>query len=263
MKEAFYFPHFIGARNDRKIKRVRRDLGAEGYALYFMTLEVLREEQELAYPMEDIDILADDFGTSEAKLKTIVLNYDLFSIRETTDGHMFFSPKQIQYLEPYFNRRETNRLKGLKSGISRRQKAEQLVLKLSDIDSTEAQFNNGSTSVELRKNERTKEKIKLNPIEGTGIGKIKLNLSREADEYRQKLLNSGYVGHLAPVMVEQQREDVFINEQGLLYTSSRTHKQIVSSTLNEIWEQLTEINEMLNHKKSNPIENLKIQKIGA
>lgn len=157
MKEAFYFPHFIGARNDRKIKRVRRDLGAEGYALYFMTLEVLREEQELAYPMEDIDILADDFGTSEAKLKTIVLNYDLFSIRETTDGHMFFSPKQIQYLEPYFSRRETNRLKGLKSGISRRQKAEQLVLKLSDIDSTEPQFNNGSTSVELRKNERTKE----------------------------------------------------------------------------------------------------------
>lgn len=163
MKEAFYFPHFIGARNDRKIKRVRRDLGVEGYGLYFMTLEVLREEQELQYPLEDIDILADDFGTSEAKLKTIILNYDLFSIRETTDGHVFFSPKQIKYLEPYFNRREISRLNGLKSGEIRRKKAEQLLLTLSDMHSTEPVLNNGLTSVELRTNERkkqTKEEIK-------------------------------------------------------------------------------------------------------
>lgn len=163
MKEAFYFPHFIGARNDRKIKRVRRDLGVEGYALYFMTLEVLREEQDLQYPLGDIDILADDFGTSEAKLKTIILNYDLFSLVETSDGHMFFSPKQIQYLKPYFNRRELSRLNGVKSGMARRQKAEQLLLTLSDIDSTKQVFNNGSTSVELRTNERkkqTKEEIK-------------------------------------------------------------------------------------------------------
>lgn len=157
MKEAFYFPHFIGARNDRKIKRVRRDFGIEGYALYFMTLEVLREEQELQYPLEDVDILADDFGTSEAKLKTIILNYDLFLLKETTDGHMFFSPKQIQYLEPYFNRREISRLNGLKSGEIRRKKAEQLVLSLSETHSTEPLFNSSSTSVELRTKERKKE----------------------------------------------------------------------------------------------------------
>lgn len=157
MKEAFYFPHFIGARNDRKIQRVRRDFGIEGYAMFFMLLEVLREEQELAYPIEDIDILASDFGTSEAKLKTIILNYGLFEIKETLDGKMFFSPKQIQYLEPYFTRREISRLNGKKSGEIRRKKAEQLVLELSDIDSNKQVFNNGSTSVELRKKERNKE----------------------------------------------------------------------------------------------------------
>jgi len=157
MKEAFYFPHFIGARNDRKIKRVRRDFGIEGYALYFMTLEVLREEQELSYPLSDVDILADDFGTSEAKLKTIILNYDLFSLREAGDGHMFFSPKQIEYLEPYFQKRETNRLKGVQSGAARRKKAEQLVLELSEAHSTEPRFNSSSTAVEQRKKERNKE----------------------------------------------------------------------------------------------------------
>ena len=159
MKEAFYFPHFIGARNDRKIKRIRRDFGIEGYALYFMTLEVLREEQELSYPLSDVDILADDFGTSEAKLKTIILNYDLFSLREAGDGHVFFSPKQIQYLEPYFTRRELSRLNGLKSGEIRRKRAEQLLLTLSDSHSTKPVLNDGSTGVELRKKEK-KEEIK-------------------------------------------------------------------------------------------------------
>ena len=180
MKEAFYFPHFIGARNDRKIKRVRRDFGIEGYALYFMTLEVLREEQDLQYPLSDIDILSEDFGTSEAKLKTIILNYDLFSIRETSDGHMFFSPKQIKYLEPYFNRREISRLNGLKSGEMRRKKAEQLLLTLSDIDSTKQVFNNGSTGVELRKNERKKQ---------TKEEKKELSLKRESEDEREIFKN--------------------------------------------------------------------------
>ena len=30
-KDAFYFPHFSNARNDRKLRRVRKELGIEGY----------------------------------------------------------------------------------------------------------------------------------------------------------------------------------------------------------------------------------------
>lgn len=274
MKEAFYFPHFIGARNDRKIQKVRRDYGIEGYAMFFMLLEVLREEQELAYPIEDIDILAIDFGTSEAKLKTLVLNYGLFEIKETVDGKMFFSPKQIQYLEPYFTRREISRLNGKKSGEIRRKKAEQLVLELSDIDSNKQVFNNGSTSVELRKKERkkeTKEEIKENPNpiihenekqeQGSFENpKVKLNLSPKAAEFRQKLLASGYVGRCAEVLVEGAREDVFINERGRIYTKTRSDKQLLSSTLNEIWEQLHEINSGRDKASPKALQNLQIKR---
>lgn len=276
MKEAFYFPHFIGARNDRKIQRVRRDFGVEGYAMFFMLLEVLREEQELAYPVEDIDILASDFGISEAKLKTLVFNYGLFEIKETVDGKIFFSPKQIEYLQPYLEKREHNRLKGIKSGIVRRQKAQQLVLELSDTHSTEPRFNHGSTTVEQRKKE-TKEEIKENPNPNIEVEKreqeqglfekpkVKLNLSDGVSGFRQKLLNSKYVGKCAEVMVEGEKEDVYINEDGRLYTYKRSPKQILSSTLNEIWEQLHEINEL--NKASlegrDVMSRLKINKFGA
>ncbi len=107
---------------------------------------------------------------------------------------------------------------------------------------------------------------KNNPDNKQGSGlkkKVNLELSDKAAEFRQKLIESGYTGHLAPVMVEGEREDVYINEQGRLYTKKRSDIQIVSSTLNEIWEQLQELHAAKYGVQTNPIQNLKINKIGA
>lgn len=100
-KDAFYFPHYSNARNDRKLKRVIKDLGIEGYAIYFMVLEVLRDQPKFKYPIKDIDLLADEFGTTDAKLRVVINNYDLFTIDANND---FFSIKQIQYLQPYIEK---------------------------------------------------------------------------------------------------------------------------------------------------------------
>ncbi len=105
-KDAYYFPHFSNARHDRKIRRVLKELGVEGYGIYFMLLEVLREQSDLRYPIADIDLLADEFRTSEAKIQTIISKYDLFEIDQE---EMFFSPKQIKYLQPYFERSQRAR----------------------------------------------------------------------------------------------------------------------------------------------------------
>ena len=102
-KDAFYFPHYCNARHDRKIKRLVKEFGLEGYGIYFMLLEVLREQSDLKFPMEDIDLLADEFGTSEPKVRTIVCNYKLFEIDEE---EQFFSPKMLVFLRPYFKMKE-------------------------------------------------------------------------------------------------------------------------------------------------------------
>lgn len=102
-KDAFYFPHFCNARHDRKLKRIRKELGIEGYGIYFMILEVLREQPDYKYPVSDLDLLADEFGTSEAKVKTIIANYDLFFVDE---NQLFFSVKMIEYLVPYNKMKE-------------------------------------------------------------------------------------------------------------------------------------------------------------
>lgn len=119
-KDAYYFPHFSNARQDRKLKRAMKQLGIEGYAIYFMLLEVLRDQSQLKYPMEDIDLLADEFGTSEQKVRTIICNYGLFQV---DDEEYFFSPKFFEYLSPYLEQKERNRLNGIKGNLIKYGKA--------------------------------------------------------------------------------------------------------------------------------------------
>ncbi len=153
-KEAYYLKHFCNARNDRKVKKARLQLGIEAYAIFFMTLEVLREQQDFKYPLADLDILADDFGTSIQKVEIVVKNYGLFEI----DEDEFFSIAQIKSLESWLELKEINKLKGQKSGLVRKKRLQNELVKLSQLDSSEPRFNNGSTAVELREEKRRKEK---------------------------------------------------------------------------------------------------------
>ncbi len=106
-KDSYYFPHFYNARSDRKMLRVRRELGVEGYGIYFMLLEVLREQTNFSYPLEDIDLLADEFRISEQKIRTVICNYELFQVNE---DEFFYSEKLIHNLQPYIESSERARL---------------------------------------------------------------------------------------------------------------------------------------------------------
>ena len=45
-------------------------LGLEGYGIYFMLLETLRDQHDLRYPIEDLDLLADETGIFKSKGET-------------------------------------------------------------------------------------------------------------------------------------------------------------------------------------------------
>ena len=142
-KDAYYFPHFCNARHDRKIKRITKELGVEGYGIYFMILEVLREQSEMRYPLSDIDLLADEFRTSEQKVRTVICNYDLFTV---DDDQMFFSPKLFLYLEPYFKMKKQRIDAGRRSAEVRKTRM------------LEQPSNDRSTTVEQSKVKKSKEK---------------------------------------------------------------------------------------------------------
>ena len=161
-KEAFYFPHFCGARHDRKIKRLRKELGTEGYGIFFMLLEILREQLDFKYPMEDIDLLAEEFGTSEQKVRVVICNYKLFEIHEDE----FFSPKLLVYMQPYLRAKAQRKLAGQKSGEVRRIKA-----------LNETQSNDRSTDAQLVLNENEQRKVKESKVNTKPLSDTQENLT--------------------------------------------------------------------------------------
>lgn len=87
-KEAYYFSHDCNARNDDKIIAVRMRHKAEGYGVYFMLLERLRESSDYT-SVKDYNLLAFDFRVSADLVKSIVEDFGLFSF--TDDGKRFYS----------------------------------------------------------------------------------------------------------------------------------------------------------------------------
>lgn len=159
-KDAYYFPHFVNARNDRKLRKARLQMGIEAYAIYFMTLEVLREQQDFKYPISDLDVLADDLGTSQQKLNVIINNYELFNIDKS---NQFFSAAQVLAMQPWLKMKEDNRLKGIKSGQVRRKKIQDQIKQLENLSqngSSEQQLNSRLSVDERERKEISNNKEK-------------------------------------------------------------------------------------------------------
>lgn len=274
MKDACYFSHDANAKDDYKCMLLIDQMGPEGYGIFWVLIETLREQKNYKYPLQLVPSLARKYNTTQAKMETVISAYGLFEIDEQ---NFFFSGslnRRMSFLE---QKREKIISASLRGVAARKVKQEQQLLGLSDYNSTNHRSTNDTTIGQPSKEKESKEKeskekfFKLNPKpnqeqeQGSDLQKpkVKLNLSQEAAELRQKLLNSKYVGTCAEVMVEGEKEYVFINEQGRLYTKSRTDKQLVSSTLNEIWEQLHELHVAKYGAKTNSIQNLQIKKFGA
>ena len=151
-----------------------KQLGIEGYAIYFMLLEVLRDQTDLCYPMEDIDLLADEFGTSEQKVRAIICNYHLFDV---DDEDQFFSPKFNEYLAPYLEQKEVNRINGIKGNLIRHGKAsKEEIAKMTNeqilaLNSKESRFlggESGGDRVAVAKKEK-KSKVNQSKVKESNI----------------------------------------------------------------------------------------------
>lgn len=88
MANCSYFSHDCNARNDEKILAVRMRHGAEGYAVFFMILERLRDTPDYT-SVKDYNSIAFDLRVSAGLVKSVVEDFGLFTF--TDDGKRFYS----------------------------------------------------------------------------------------------------------------------------------------------------------------------------
>ena len=91
-----YFSHDSNARNADNIIPLRMKMGVEGYGIYFMILERLRDEPDYT-SIKDYNMLAFDFRVSADKVKLVVEDFGLFSFTE--DGKRFYSESFLRRMQ--------------------------------------------------------------------------------------------------------------------------------------------------------------------
>ena len=211
-KDAYYFNHYSNARNDRKVRKLRLQLGIEGYGIYFGILENLREQKSFKYPITDLDVLAADLDTSMQKVEVVVRGYGLFQIDESEE---FFSPAQLRALQKWVDIKEMNRLKGIKSGLSKRKKMQDQIKELkaleelSQSNSIKPQLNSGSTVVELGENTTVQDNTEQLTYDNTSNTNENDLLEEWLDEYsnHEKVINPiGYKKHMRKQIKENDQE---------------------------------------------------------
>lgn len=112
-KESYYFSHDCNARNDIKILALRSKYGAEGYAFYFMTLEILREQSDykLLIDKYTFKTLAWQFQCDEDLIKEFIKDCcDEFGLFILEDNYLF-SISLLERMEKY--KETSNKMKKL------------------------------------------------------------------------------------------------------------------------------------------------------
>lgn len=172
-----YFSHDSNARNSDKLMKVRMKLGAEGYGIFFMLIERLREEEGYKSTI-DYDTLAFDLRVEPEKVKQVVENYDLFKFTE--DGKYFYSDSFNERMEMMDVRAQQRKSKAKKAAEARWNKQSE------DTSNAQALPKQCSSNAQALLNHANK--IKLNK---TKLNKIKLNKTKPEESKPDKELVTG------------------------------------------------------------------------
>ena len=142
-KDAFYFPHDSNAKDDIKIALMTNEMGLESYGIFWVLVEILRDQPSYECPIKLLPIIAKRYGADFEKVKKVVYDYELFVVK---DDEIFYSESLKRRMLLYEEKKEKLRIAGLKSAEKRKKKKEN---NQSDVPTTlQQRSNNVQTTLE-------------------------------------------------------------------------------------------------------------------
>ena len=162
-KETCYFSHDANAKDDFKIMLLIEELGLEGYGIFWVLIETLREQQNYKYPIKLLSVLARKYNTTLVKLEVVVKNYHLFQIE---DDCFFYSSSLNRRMQKMEEAIEQRVIAGKISAAKRKQKQieqlKQLEVNLSSSDSNERPLNECSANAQQIKEKKKNKNKEIN-----------------------------------------------------------------------------------------------------
>ena len=103
-KEAYYFSHDANARHGPKILAMRSEYGISGYGVYWIVVEMLREQENYKLPLKKyiwnaiaMQVQCKDYANDDAKcfVESCINDYELFE----SDGEFFWSNSLLKRMD--------------------------------------------------------------------------------------------------------------------------------------------------------------------
>ena len=114
MKDAYYFSHDSNARNDQRLMKLRMKYGPEGYGIYFMIIEILRDTEDYKLHISDVKSICFDIRDDEEKVLDVLKNYSLFEF----EGDYFYSKSLTRRMDKLDRIKEKRRESGKMGAIA-------------------------------------------------------------------------------------------------------------------------------------------------
>ena len=111
-----YFPHDANASDDIKCQILIEEMGADGYGIYWLLIELLRRQPTYTYPLKLIPIFARKYNTTTAKADVVIRNYGLFVVKEES---LFYSESLIRRMAKKDSNKYRNKISGIKGNLIR------------------------------------------------------------------------------------------------------------------------------------------------
>lgn len=227
-KDAYYFTHDSNAKDDPKCALMIDQLGMEGYGIYWMLIEVLRDQADYKYPLALLPSLARKYNTTPQKIEAVIRGYQLFVVE---GGVVFLSESLVRRMSEWENNKSRRSLAAKKAVETRWNKVKELPLKC-DSNTNVLLSNYGVILEEKNKEEyKYKENNKRNSPRSPK-GEVDLNsLKKEFEIFRKQYPGSkrgletefnefvkkykGHVGEIVPVLLPALEKLITWREQAV------------------------------------------------
>ena len=208
-KDAYYFSHDSNAKDDPKCVLLIEQLGLEGYGIYWVLIETLRDQPSYRYPVALIPALARRYNTTAEKMKTVISSYGLFEV----DDNDFFSLSLMYRMERLDIKREQARIAGIESGKKRRKKP-----------SVEQTLNGRSTDGE--------------PVNESKVNNSTVNESTEKETLAQAFENFVYMRKQIKRPMTERAKQLAVSTLNKLASSEEEKIAIINQSIMNGWQGL-------------------------
>ena len=239
-KDAYYFSHDSNSKDDPKCVLLIEQLGLEGYGIFWVLVETLRDQPNYKYPMSLIPAIARRYNSTTQKVETVVKNYNLFQF---TEDEFFFSISLMDRMKHL----ETSRLKKSlagKKGNDVRWSNRIAIAEQSQCD------NNAIASP----SQIIASKVKESKVKETKVNKTKDKKIIEDDSFTQTMNGFKEMRKLIKKPMTDRAVKITISNLNKLTTNENEQILILEQSIANSWQGVFPLKEVKNGGTKQNIE---------